>query len=250
MRSLPSKLWGVFSLGCLCTRFVTVTGETPPPVIGPEEACADFAAEGKQSGSAWTLADCIEVWTQFADTVPASLRGRLAFTDNMAEVAKELRREGSPCLAAAPARGDGVGSTTMRILASWLLAKEMGCDWITPDWGRHHVNGGGGSVLYCHQTVEKSRMGQLGNQTDAALMDMMHCSVVDWLSFFQFGVPSISLPVGAKIKEIEARYPYSLVLRCLCCSLLYSSCRITCFFVAVSAGTDVIGLLDVGWQNI
>ena len=216
MKCWPATLWALHFLRHLSTRFVGAVREVPSLAIGPEEACADFA-EGNPPGSAWSLADCTQVWTQFADTVPSSLWKRLPYTDPLKETAAELRRAGSPCLASGSARGDGVGSTTIRILSSWLLAKEMGCDWVTPDWGRRHVVGDDESVLYCHRTVAKSQMGILRNQTDAALMEMTRCSVVDWLSFFQFSVPSVSLPEEVNIKEIEARCP---VFSFSCC-LLY-----------------------------
>lgn len=200
----PAKVW-VFALGCLSTRWVTVEGRSPK-TIGPDEACVDFAAE-RSPGSAWTLTDCTDVWTQFASTVPTGLRRRFQYTDDLKGTATELRSAGTPCLASSRGGGDGVGSTTMRILSSWILADEMGCDWVTPSWGGHRVVGENGTtVLYCHMTLDREKQG-LANRPPSTLMEPKRCTVVDWLAYFQFSVPSVSLPEGAKIKQIEARYP-------------------------------------------
>lgn len=199
MRSSPSQIVWVLALGCLSTQVLVIKGR--PPSVGVEEVCADFA-DGK---SAWTMADCIEVWTQFTDSAPESLRRpkRLVLVDALKEPAAELRRAGTPCLAASKPHGDGVGSTTVRLIASWLLSKEMGCDWVTPDWGKPFVPGANGTVRYCHRTVDKSKMNLL-NQTITEQTALEHCWVVDWLSYFQFGASSVHLPEGANIKEIEA----------------------------------------------
>lgn len=217
----PAKVWVFALVGCLSTRCVAVEGGLPE-TIGPDEACVDFAAE-RPPGSAWTLADCTDVWTQFASTVPSGLRRRFQYADDLKGPATELRRAGTPCLAGSCGGGDGVGSTTMRILSSWILADEMGCDWVTPSWGRHVVGENGTTVLYCHSTLDREKLG-LANRPPSTLMELKQCTVVDWLAYFQFSVPSVSLPEGAKIKEIKARYPCLVCLtRLLFCSMCRSS---------------------------
>ena len=209
MRCSLAKIW-IFALGSLTARIVAVEGGSPT-TIGPDEACVDFAAE-QPPGSAWTLADCTGVWTQFISTVPSGLRGRLRYTDDLKESATKLRRAGTPCLAQSYGGGDGVGSTTMRILSSWILADEMGCDWVTPGWGKRRVVGENGTtVLYCHRTMDREGVG-LTNRPPSALMELSHCTVVDWLAYFQFSAPSVSLPEGVNIKQIQARCPCLLVL--------------------------------------
>lgn len=217
MRSSLAKTC-VFVLEFLSARIVAVEGGSPI-TIGPDEACVDFVAE-QPPESAWTLADCTGVWTQFTSTVPSGLRRRLRYTDSLKESATKLRRAGTPCLAQSHGGGDGVGSTTMRILSSWILADEMGCDWVTPDWGRRRVVGDNGTtVLYCHMTLDREEAG-LANRSSSTLMELSHCTVVDWLAYFQFSVPSVSLPEGANIKEIQARYPCPVLTRLL----FYSMC--------------------------
>ncbi|CAN0507234.1 unnamed protein product, partial [Laminaria digitata] len=202
MRCSPAQIW-VFSVGCLFARFVIVIVEGGAPVtLEPDAACVDFA-DGKQSESAWTLGDCIDVWTQFTSSIPVGLHKRFRYIDDLRETTVELRRAKTPCLAASGGGGDGVGSTTMRILSSWVLADEMGCDWVTPSWGRKlGVGGNSTAVLYCHRTMDREKIG-LENRPPSTMMELSHCAVVDWLSYFQVSVPSVSLPEEAKIKEIK-----------------------------------------------
>eukprot|EP00904_Undaria_pinnatifida_P013664 jgi/Undpi1/9428/HiC_scaffold_27.g11885.m1 len=198
MKVSHPEMW-VIALGCLSTLFVTIAGNSTS--IGPDEACADFAA-GENSTSAWTMAECTEVWTQFVDTIPNGLQDRQRYADGWRRTTKELRRLRSPCFCASYGGGDGVGSITMRLLASWIFSEEMGCDWVTPNWGKQHVRGGNGAVLYCHGTAtsEDLKKPRLRESTPA---ERYPCSVVDWLSYFQFGVPSVNLPRGAKFRLIE-----------------------------------------------
>ena len=168
----------------------------------PEEACEDFAT-GRYPSSAWTLDTCVEVWTRFVRTVPIGLQQRQANVHVWREAASELRRVGSPCLVASTPTSDGAGSSTIRHLATWIYAEEMGCDWVTPDWGKKPVNGGNGTVVYCHRTGTAQEMDL--SKTKAELQAMRRCSVIDWLAFFQFAVPSVSMPEGKKMKVVKAR---------------------------------------------
>lgn len=167
-----------------------------------EEACADFAP-GRYPASSWTLHACIDVWTRFTRTVPNGLQQRLPAVDMWRETALDLRRVGSPCLVASGPTPDGAGSSTIRHLATWIFSEEMGCDWVTPDWGRQRVNGGNGTVMYCHRTTTTQEVD--GPNTKAEIQAARRCSVLDWLAYFQFNVPSVSQPEGGEIKVIQAR---------------------------------------------
>ena len=171
-------------------------------VLQPEEACADFLT-GSYPGSSWTLDTCIDVWKRFTRTVPYGLHRRLTGVDTWRETAAELRRVGSPCLVASDPTSDGVGSSTIRHLATWMFAEEMGCDWVTPDWGKRRVNGGNGTVVYCHRTATTPEMEQ--PMTKAEVQAVRRCSVIDWLAYFQLDVPSVSLPKRGEAKVIQAR---------------------------------------------
>ena len=202
-----SRTRWVSALRCFFAWLVIVEGKTFR-TIGPDEACADFAAD-QPPGSAWTMGDCTDVWTDFAGSVPGGLRRRVYYADHLRETATELRLAGTPCLMKSSGGGDGVGSTTIRVLSSWILADEMGCDYVTPNWGgaKHVIGENGTTVLYCHRTVDRQKLG-LANRTPSTLMELSHCTVVDWLSYFQFSVPSVPMPEGVKLKEVKVRHPY------------------------------------------
>lgn len=196
--SIPTRVF-LCSFGC---RFIqsTVAVEPPNTVVEPLDACRDFAI-GQHSALAWTLEECIEVWTEFTDTIPRGQQKRLRFVDIWKDTATELRRAGRPCLAASKPTPDGVGSSTIRLLASWIFAEEMGCDWVTPEWGKVHVDGGNGTVImYCHPAGTTQEMVLTPSSKGR---EKQRCSVVDWLDYFQFGVPSVRMPEGRIAKRIQ-----------------------------------------------
>lgn len=187
-------------------------------VIQPEEACTDFAA-GRYPGSSWTLENCVEVWTRFVRTAPDVLQRRLSHVDVWKQAASELRRVGSPCLVASEPSSDGAGSSTIRHLAAWIFAEEMGCDWVAPNWGGRRVTGGNGTEIYCHRTATFSEIDR--SKRSVELQSLRRCSVVNWLEYFQFDVPSVSMPEGRKIKVIKARITCGQIERF--CGLTYST---------------------------
>lgn len=167
--------------------------------VGPDEVCRDFSA-GRRPGLPWTFDDCLEVWANF--------EGTILYNPNHPEVemwrdaALELRRKGSPCLLASDTYPDGLGSTTIRHLATWILAEEMGCDWVTPDWGYNAVPGQDGKVAgYCHSIVTNDDQRSLASARGSA--GTKRCSKVNWLSYFQFDKPSVSWPDTGSIKIVR-----------------------------------------------
>lgn len=124
--------------------------------VALDEVCTDFispsATTTNSSLLSWQLSDCHEVWTQWAETVPSWLHGRYPDREMLRDTASEFRRLGNPCLVESELSADGVGSITMRHLAGWMLAEELGCDWVTPDWGAGRLDGNRSSV-YCHRRV-------------------------------------------------------------------------------------------------
>ena len=194
----------VLPFGLLLLRSLPSSGQENA-ILQPEEACADFAT-GTYPGSSWTLEDCIEVWTRYDRTVPSGLKRRLPYADSWREAASEMRRRGSPCLVASDPISDGAGSTIIRHLAAWIFAEEMGCDWVMPDWGEKLVNGGNGTVMYCHMTATKQEMDL--SKSRVKLQSWRRCSVINWVAYFQFDVPSVSMPEGGAMKIIKARGMY------------------------------------------
>lgn len=173
--------------------------------ITPEEACAEFAP-GSYPSSSWTLDTCIDVWTRFVGTVPNGQHQRTRLADVWREAASKLRQVGSSCLVAPGTNLDGAGSTTIRHLAAWMFADEMGCDWVTPDWGERKVDREDGTtgVVYCHRTATAGEMDMSKNAAERQAM--RRCSVIDWVSYFQFDVPSVDQPEGGDLKIIQASY--------------------------------------------
>ncbi|CAM9532516.1 unnamed protein product, partial [Laminaria digitata] len=172
------------------------------------EACADFRT-GYYPGSAWTFDDCVDVWKRYARTTSPDLRGRLPHVDTWRQTASELRRVGSPCLVASDPTSDGAGSSTIRHIATWIFADEMGCDWVTPDWGKKRVDGGNGTVLYCHRIATAAELEFAKTIKDLRAMRqelraMRQCSVIDFLAYFQFDVPSVDLPEKGTVEIIQA----------------------------------------------
>ncbi|CAM9300435.1 unnamed protein product [Ectocarpus sp. 8 AP-2014] len=171
--------------------------------VEPADACADFAP-GQYTGSGWTFEDCLHVWNDFNDTVWEVFHPRMPDADLWIDTAKALRRAGSPCLVGSVGLRDGAGSTTIRHLATWIFSREMGCDWVTPDWGQKFVGGGDGSaVMYCHRTGTLAEMDLL--ETKAEKNAMRRCVIIDWLSYFQFDVPSVPSPVQEKLMIVEPK---------------------------------------------
>lgn len=175
----------------------------PVSSLRPEQACSDFATGVSYHGPAsWTFDHCLDVWSRYTSTVPNGLHLRLPTVDTWRQTASEMRRLGSPCLVAAEPTSDGAGSSTIRHLATWIFAQEMGCDWVTPDWGKKRVDGGNGTVIYCHRTATTEEM-DLTKPLEE-LKALRRCSVIDWLAYFQFGVPSVAMPEGGEVKIIQA----------------------------------------------
>lgn len=170
-------------------------------MLSAEEVCADFLTD-KYPGSAWTFDDCTDVWKRYARTVPVGLQGRLPHVDTWRQAASELRRVGSPCLVASDPTSDGAGSSTIRHIATWVFAEDMGCDWVTPNWGKQHVDGGNGTVMYCHRTATTPELDL--SKPNKELQALRRCSVIDWLAYFQFDVPSVNFPWTETVKVIKA----------------------------------------------
>lgn len=175
-----------------------------PATTLASDACTDFSAGTRYPGSAWTLDDCVEVWRRFRHSVPPGLQRRLPDVDLWGDTGLELRRAGSPCLVASKPTLDGAGSSTIRHLATWIYSEQMGCDWVTPDWGKQHVGQGNGTeVMYCHRTATSQELDK--SKPRSELQAVRRCSVIDWLSYFQFNVRSVELPKGATLEYIEVR---------------------------------------------
>ncbi|CAM9998318.1 unnamed protein product [Ascophyllum nodosum] len=93
------------------------------------------------------------------------------------------------------ARGVGVGSTTMKHLATWIFAEELGCDWVTPSWTSFSATTKNETAAYCHWLTDKASRNRSSVQEHP-------CVSVNWLAYFNFGVPSTDLPEGIILTNV------------------------------------------------
>lgn len=155
--------------------------------ISTTEVCDDFTAssgegigetdeEGEEmrhrGNLPWTLEECTDVWTQWVDSIPAGLHIGHPYRAMLQKLTRlESSRAGQKkkCFVKASTPIDGVGSSTIAHMATWMFAREVGCDWVTPEWpdwspagvqslaGRNSGNETApSSLLYCHGKVRSA----------------------------------------------------------------------------------------------
>eukprot|EP00904_Undaria_pinnatifida_P013525 jgi/Undpi1/9302/HiC_scaffold_26.g11760.m1 len=216
------KLSGYTARGAATTFFLgsaiilvrkTLTAQTVrEQALVPAQACADFSQEAGGGGSAqsalplpWRVSDCVDVWSAWSGTVPISLHYDYPDQQLLRETAADMRRRGSPCLVESTLPTDGVGSMTMRHLAAWMFAEEVGCDWVLPNWGttRDSADGDGAS-LYCHTAATTDEEQRGFNASAEEVETILHrCSVTNWLEYFNFKATAVELPVADSFRVVE-----------------------------------------------
>lgn len=117
------------------------------------------------------------------------------------------RLPGSPCLVESTLPTDGVGSMTMRHLAAWMFAEEVGCDWVLPNWGTTRDSADGdGTSLYCHTAATTDEEQRGFNASAEEVETILHrCSVTNWLEYFNFKATAVELPVADSFRVVEVR---------------------------------------------
>lgn len=182
--------------------FARLISTSTATTVQPADACSEFG-DGRFPGSVWTSEDCMDVWTEFNSTIPDELMEREPMVDIWRDMGAELRRDAVPCMLGTDRKSDGVGSSTIRHIAAWVLSREMNCDWVTPDYGRHSLDGGNGTIMYCHKVSTKEETQLFKSPGEAS--KMKPCEVANWIEYFQFRVPSMDEPDRQKVKVIEVR---------------------------------------------
>ena len=164
--------------------------------------CSDFADGHFFTELSWTFGDCIKVWTAFHQNLPRGLVIRPPHVDLWKTTADELRLAGKPCSMLTSVLnmysntyGVGVGSTTMKHFATWILAEEIGCDWVTPSWTSFNTANKNETTAYCHWLKDKA-----SRNASSALE--RPCVSVNWLAYFNFGVPSTDVPKEIILKDV------------------------------------------------
>ena len=225
----PARRWiRAFVTGASITSAAAavVMAELPVSYNTMEAAratCSDFA-DGYFTGLSWTFDDCIEVWTAFRDNLHPRFVFRPPHVDLWKTTADELRREGKPCMLASflncysNTYGVGVGSTTMKHLATWIFAEELGCDWVTPSWTSFSMTRKNETTAYCHWMTDKA-----SRNVSSALEHP--CVSVNWQAYFNFGVPSTDLPEGIILTNVtvSGRTVFGLSILCRCCCFSHSA---------------------------
>lgn len=169
-----------------------------------DEACLEFDKE-IPIGSGWLHSDCVMVWSQWADTLDGFEYQSYSYRDIFNETARDMRQQGNPCLVDSFRYPDGVGSSSIRLLATWMFAEEMNCDWITPESPRSSIDENGTS-LYCHSLVTGA--GHEPDSLDQAFdlkSGSWRCEVTNWLRFFRYDAHGVDWEKNGTIRTIHVR---------------------------------------------
>lgn len=182
------------------------------------EACAGFDHHSDGPVSPWELIECMEVWNNWTNTIKEGFH--IGYPDGVVlqELSKALRERGSPCILHETETLDGMGSAMIRHMAAWLYAKEVGCDWIAPDFHQGNVTAlyyaDEDSVpLYCHRT--ENFVGFDPQKPLYGGKEPRRCATVSWINYFHMTKFSIVHPKGQRIHTVKVRciwwacrYPY------------------------------------------
>ena len=206
-RSRPlAAVW--FGLAVLVLLGTTIGGVLSLTSL---EACEEFLPDPDTPAASWGLVDCIDVWKAWSGTINQDLHRGYPDVEILRDLSGKLRQKGTPCIVREDKTLDGTGSSAIRHIASWLYSKEVGCDWITPDFNQGDVAALANAenldeldTLYCHRTeyVFKFNASRplLGGGTEAR-----RCATVSWLHFFQMNLVSVPPPVSGVVKDVEVR---------------------------------------------
>lgn len=175
--------------------------------LTPFEVCSDFEPTPNSPPVTWGLLDCIEVWKKWGATIDETLHEGYPDPEILKDLSAVLRRRETPCTVREEKTLDGTGSSAMRHLASWLYAKQVGCDWVTPDFNQGDVktlvdpaNLDKEETLYCHRTefVFKFNVSIPLKEGKEA----RRCADVSWLHYFNLNQHSVPPLDGGVVKVI------------------------------------------------
>lgn len=165
-------------------------------------ACADFA--GGESFSGWNLEVCMDVWDEWIRSIQSPLREQYMDRQMVVETGERLRAQGSQCYAESPPVDDGIGSSAVRTIATWVFAEEMGCAWVRPHWGKGQIDSSG-MTRYCHSSVSKDALA-LMTYDEKRAMFAETCVMVNWRQYFGFDKYSVESPEGDDVKSLSVRH--------------------------------------------
>lgn len=199
-----------------------------------DQACPEFDKE-IPIGSGWLRSDCVTVWSEWAHTLDDFEHQSYSYRGIFNDTARDMRQQGNPCLVDSFRFPDGVGSSAVRLLATWMFAEEMNCDWITPKSPRSSIDENGTS-LYCHSLtpVIGSPPDPLEHASELANGDW-RCEVTNWLNFFRYDAHGVDWENNGTVKTIRVR----------CDRILCYEQRILLYFVYAYRDVAVEVLLEV-----
>lgn len=184
-------------------KLALVTPLTDKIEVSPTTACEEFSAGA--DGLMWSMEDCTHVWSQWAATVPPPLHRTYLDRQLLSEISVGLRQRGTPCLVESTGKPDGAGSTLIRNMATWVLARDIGCDWVMPEWGplkMHTPINIEETTVYCHS--KKNVQERNEPMTYEQRIASNSCEKVSWLYYFHYDIPSVQYPADSIIKAVTA----------------------------------------------
>lgn len=192
-KALPTAL-------AACAVLLVAARQVSLQVIHPPGACADFEGD-VASNVTWHLRDCVNVWTTWLSSVSKGLAQPYADRSVLREIGEHLRKRGSACYINLPRAGDGMGSSSIRYLATWIFAEEMGCQWVAPVWAAGKTSEEG-ETTYCHDLPTRE---QKKNMTTKEIQARVAeaCTVVNMQRYFGFNKRSTELPDKGVIKVVQ-----------------------------------------------
>lgn len=216
MRGFTTRVSWISPLGEVVLLMLTalhlapVTPLTNDIDVSPETACKEFSAAAY--GNTWSVEDCVHVWSEWVATVPSWLHQKYQDRELLNDISVALRQRGTPCLVESNAGRDGAGSSTVRHLAAWVLARDLGCEWVKPEWATPKVlvPMEEGTTVYCHSKKnEEERNEPMSVEQRIATRA---CQVVSWLYYFHFDVSSVEYPAGriTNVVIADALHPIEL----------------------------------------
>lgn len=167
---------------------------TPDVLELGESVCSHYTDSDSLSPSSWRKGDCLDVWCEWESRIGMLYMKTLTKVLKIArEVCQELKRVGPECYVQMIPAHDGVGSSTVRGIATWILADEIGGHWVAPDWRGRDVDQNG-THRYCHfRSTEEEREGLTRAQIEA--LGLETCFLVNWQQYFNFDLNSVSAPL-------------------------------------------------------
>lgn len=219
-RSNKTAVLFILLLWACISSVVHGSRRTPSPTEGYQrgkvardphaaQACEEFPVR-KRNGSGWLYSECAAMWTAWTRTLEDADFVNCRIREVFNETASRLRQEGNPCVVDSTQYKDGAGSASVRYLATWMVAEELGCDWVAPKLSSQSIDENG-TLMYCHKTVTVNQLHQTAVSDFHGELDpanfperVLRCEVANWLEYFRFRDHGVRWKNTGKTKSIEA----------------------------------------------